>query len=342
MMRLQKNKIIFWNENELVELMPIKLMSEDEFLSNVIKVPMQRLQWDLATQKGIEIIVRRDDLIEGSLSGNKFYKLFYNLQEALKQGHQQILSYGGAYSNHIHALAAAGHEYGFSTIGVIRGERPARLSATLEDAERWGMRLHFLSRERYRQSTNEVNAELQKNYGDFYSIPEGGANDLGVQGTKVLGWALAQQLKQGHTDICVACGTGSTLAGISAGLAAASVLPSVSARVVGFSVLKGAGDLGASVVERVVEQHKALGISTNNWCLLSGYHAGGYAKKLPASISQFYNAFEQEHTLLLDPVYTLKMFWGVAQLLAQHYWPSGTQLILIHTGGLQGRRGYGK
>jgi 1-aminocyclopropane-1-carboxylate deaminase len=311
-------------------------MSEDEFLSKAMEVPMQTLQWDLAIKKGVDIIVRRDDLIEGNLSGNKFYKLFYNLQAAQKQGHQQILSYGGAYSNHIYALAAAGHEYGFCTIGVIRGERPARLSATLQDAERWGMRLHFLSREDYKRPVAQIQAELQRAYGDFYFIPEGGANDLGVQGTQILGRALAQKLGEGPAEICVACGTGNTLAGISAGLANHRFVSSATVRVIGFSVLKGAGQLG----ERVLEQHQLLGIKTNDWCLVSGFHAGGYAKKIPASVNHFYSVFEQEQALLLDPVYTLKMFWGVAQLLAQNYWCPGTRLILIHTGGLQGRRGF--
>jgi 1-aminocyclopropane-1-carboxylate deaminase len=308
-------------------------MSEDEFIYTATKVPMQSLPWEFAKKKGVEVIVRRDDLIDSHFGGNKFYKLFYNLRRAREQGHQQLLSYGGAYSNHIYALAAAGRQYGFSTIGLIRGERPSRLSPTLQDAENWGMRLHFMSRSNYKVGAAELNEDLVKTYGSFYSIPEGGANDLGMQGTRVLGLALSEQIKNEMSDICLACGTATTLAGVSAGLATGT---SLNARVIGFSVLKGVGNLTASVVE----QHRRIEVNINNWCVISGYHAGGYAKKLPASLSQFYRSFEQETLLRLDPVYTLKMFWGVAQLLAQNYWSRGSRLVLIHTGGLQGCRGF--
>lgn len=307
-----------------------KLFSEDEFLSRAVNVPVQRLQWDLAKQKGVDVWVRRDDLIDSHLTGNKFYKLFYNLQHAESRGYHQILSFGGAYSNHLYALAAAGRDFGFKTIGVIRGERPKELSPTLQDAERWGMSLHFVSRAEYNQKTlPELTESLMKCYGDFYTIPEGGANTFGIQGARVMGWALDKQLNADYTEVCVACGTGSTLAGIATGVSAVS-------NVIGFSVLKGEGDLGA----QIVRQHQTLGLSLNNWRLISGYHAGGYGKKLPTNVHLFNKLFSQETALLLDPVYTLKMCWGVAQLLAQNYWPSGSRIVLIHTGGLQGRRGF--
>lgn len=333
----------------------MNLISEDEFLQRAVNVPMQILQWDLAKRKGVEVIVRRDDLVDSSLSGNKFYKLFYNLQQAKKAGHKKILSFGGAYSNHLYALAAAGRNFDFKTIGVIRGERPKHLSPMLQDVEKWGMQLHFVSRTDYRQLTqravtgiqghensgfqNPEYKELVEIHGDFYSISEGGANSDGLRGAKVIGWAIEQQRKADYTAICVACGTGNTIAGVAAGIARAEINDEKiieSGKVIGFSVLKGDGDLG----QQIIKQQEIVASKSSNWRLISGYHAGGYAKKLPSTVQEFQHRFERETKLLLDPVYTLKMCWGVSQLLALNYWPRGSRLILIHTGGLQGRRGF--
>ncbi|MES2825371.1 MAG: pyridoxal-phosphate dependent enzyme [Pseudomonadota bacterium] len=339
----------------------MNLISEDQFLQRAIAVPMQVLQWDLAQRKDIEIIVRRDDLVDSSLSGNKFYKLFYSLQQAKMHGHQKVLSFGGAYSNHLYALAAAGRDFGFKTVGVIRGERPKHLSPMLQDVEKWGMQLHFVTRADYRQLTqrsvtgippvhenswfdksrneNPAYKNLVEMHGGFYSIPEGGANSEGLRGAAVIGWAIEQQRKADFTAICLACGTGNTVAGVAAGIAAAKSLgqnPAEAAKVIGFSVLKGEGDLG----QQIIRQQENAGLKSNNWRLISGYHAGGYAKKLPGAVQEFQQTFERETKLSLDPVYTLKMCWGVAHLLRLNYWPRGSRLILIHTGGMQGRRGF--
>ncbi len=314
----------------------IDLISEDEFLSRAQQVPLQHLQWNLAKQKGIDVLVRRDDLIDTHVSGNKFYKLFYNLRAAQALGHSQLLSFGGAYSNHLYALAAAANTYGFKAIGVVRGERPKQLSATLLDAEAWGMQLHFVSRADYREKcSDELMLEVKARYGDFFEIPEGGANAYGVMGTKALGAAIYQQVKSDYTAVCVAAGTANTLAGVAVGLAQDNSLQRAGS-VLGFSVLKGEGQLGAGLINH----QKSLGCEAANWRLISGYHGGGYAKKLPNDLRQFLFEFERETKLILDPVYTLKMCWGVAQLLAQNYWPRGSRLILVHTGGLQGRRGF--
>lgn len=314
----------------------IDLISEDEFLGRAQQVPLQYLQWNLAKQKDVEVLVRRDDLIDTHLSGNKFYKLFYNLRAAKALGCSQLLSFGGAYSNHIYALAAAANAYGFKAIGVIRGERPKQLSATLSDAEAWGMQLHFVSRADYRdRCSGELMAELMAQYGDFFEIPEGGANTYGAMGTKALGAAIYQQVKSDYTAICVAAGTANTLAGLAVGLSQNSC-SQIAGSVLGFSVLNGEGSLGTDLINH----QKSLGAETVNWRLISGYHGGGYAKKLPGDLRQFLFEFERETKLIVDPVYTLKMCWGVAQLLAQNYWPRGSRLILVHTGGLQGRRGF--
>ncbi len=314
----------------------INLLSEDEFLTRAHKIRLEEVSWSFAQKKGIRIFFRRDDLIDDYLSGNKFYKLFYNLHAAKKLGYQQLLTYGGAYSNHIYATAMAAKLYGFQSIGVIRGERPKVLSATLLDAESAGMKLHFVPRSEYRnKSSLEVGEQLKGLHGDFFEIPEGGANVYGTMGTQIIGSALSQELKADYTSICVAVGTGNTLAGISAGLGQAEGF-AASANVVGFSVLKGSGDLS----EQILHHQHTLNVATGNWRLISGYHCGGYAKKLPAYLNGFMHELERSINIQLDPVYTVKMCWGVEQLMALDYWPRGSRIILIHTGGLQGRRGF--
>jgi len=314
----------------------IQLISEDEFLNRAYQIQLQQVSWSLAQQKGIDVFFRRDDLIDSHLSGNKFYKLFYNLHAAKNLGYQQLLTYGGAYSNHIYAAAMAAKLYGFDIIGVIRGERPKVLSPTLSDAESVGMKLHFVSRLDYRDKNDQNLCEQLKHlYGDFFEIPEGGANTYGAMGAKVLGNAIRQQIKADYTSICLAAGTANSLAGISAGVVQ-TCLSEPNQNVLGFSVLKGDGDLGA----QVIHHQKMINASTNNWRLISGYHCGGYAKKLPPYLREFMRSFEHETGIPLDPVYTVKMCWGIAQLIVRDYWPRSSRLVLVHTGGLQGRRGF--
>lgn len=323
----------------------VELITEDEFIAKAQSVPLQKLEWELARQKGVEVLIRRDDLIDGHLSGNKFYKLFYNLQFAKRKGYSQLLSFGGAYSNHIYALAAAARYYGFKSVGVIRGERPAQLSPTLRDAEAWGMKLHFVSRSDYRdKSSPELLAHLTEYYGDFFVIPEGGANHCGIQGAKVLGEAIYDQIKSDYTSICLACGTGNTLAGIAAGLNRKQNVESPGGYVLGISVLKEARDIAFncenSLGNQIIDHQHLIDSATSNWRLISGFHGGGYGKKLPADIYKFMLAFEHESKVQLDPVYTVKMCWAVHCLLIQNYWPRGSRIVLVHTGGLQGRRGF--
>jgi 1-aminocyclopropane-1-carboxylate deaminase len=324
----------------------IQLLSEDEFLNKAYNIELQAVPWKLAQEKGIEVLMRRDDLIDAHLSGNKFYKLFYNLHAARDMGCNQLLTYGGAYSNHIYAVAMASKLYGFKAIGVIRGERPKVLSPTLSDAESAGMKLHFLSRLEYRnksKSVQELSNELKRLYGDFFEIPEGGANVYGAMGTRVIGTAIRQALKTDYTSICLAAGTTNTLAGIAAGIAdevgedlAQHTTSLDTGNVIGFSVLKGNGNLG----EQVLHYQHTINKTTHNWRLINGYHCGGYAKKLPAYLQSFMREFEYNTNIRLDPVYTVKMCWGVSQMIAQNYWPRDSRLVLIHTGGLQGGRGF--
>src|SRR5690606_27169698 len=176
--------------------------SREDFFAKACEVPLQNSTTNVLAAYGIELLVRRDDLLDSQLSGNKFYKLFFNLHEAKKHGQSRLLSFGGAYSNHLHALAAAGQRYGFKTIGVVRGERPAQLSPTLTDAQNWGMQLVFISRREYGDKHETQILEILRNQlGDFYWIPEGGANLAGARGMQLLGASLEQQLNADYTAV---------------------------------------------------------------------------------------------------------------------------------------------
>ncbi len=310
--------------------------SGDDFFAAACAVPLQNVTTKVLAAAGVELLVRRDDLLDKQLSGNKFYKLFFNLHEASKKRISTLLSFGGAYSNHLHALAAAGQRYGFRTIGVVRGERPAQLNPTLADAEKWGMQLVFISRKEYGDKhESPIIDALHNQFGEFYSIPEGGANLAGAQGMQLLGRALEQQVKADYTAVCLPCGTGTSLAGLAAGI-------SQEKQALGFSCLKGDGNLGGNIAHyyRQLFSDRLWVDAPGNWRLISGFHAGGYAKRPPDYLFRFWHAFEQETGLLLDPVYTLKMFWAIHCLAQQGYWARGSRVIAIHTGGLQGRRGF--
>lgn len=319
--------------------------SDDDFFKLACAVPLQVATTPVLRGAGVELVVRRDDLIDASLSGNKAYKLFYNLRAARDAGFLRVLSFGGAYSNHLHALAMAGLKFGFNTLGVVRGERPASLSPTLMDAQNAGMELIFISRESYQsKSFSQLLDGWRKQFGDFYLIPEGGAGVLGARGMSLSGRALEEQLKGDYTSVCIACGTGTSLAGLAAGLVAAGRHDKLA---LGFSVLKGDGDLGTGIAKT----YQQLGVAQDlfraheprpaaNWRLISGFHGGGYGKKLPPNLFAFWRSFERETGILLDPVYTLKLIWGIHCLAELGYWSRGSRIVAIHSGGLQGRRGF--
>lgn len=346
-------------------------LCETEFRRRALAVPIEPVRQAALARVGIELWIRRDDLIDEHLTGNKFYKLFYNLVAARAQGYHRVVSFGGAYSNHLHALAAAGHRYGFDTVGIVRGERPALLSPTLQDAQDWGMRLVFVTRDQYRTLQAPTTLvprcelaqpqwllQLKDDIGAAHWIPEGGANSWGALGMQVMGESIRQQMPGQYSAACIACGTGTSLAGLAAGIAPETANIGPQTLALGFSVLKGDGGLGA-VVADTFKQSAGAGLlacqgagqaraatslkpeRAANWRLISGFHAGGYAKKHPDYLRRFWQDFEQETGIALDPVYTLKLFWGIHALAQQGYWPKGTRLVAIHTGGLQGRRGFG-
>lgn len=306
-------------------------MNYSDFLQKAQAVPLQKIQLPVFKNAGVELIVRRDDLFDSMMSGNKFYKLFFNLEAMKCKGFRRLLTFGGAFSNHIHATAAAGKQFGFDTVGMIRGEKRSVLNPCLQDAVSWGMQLEYLSRDQYRQSYDIDFQNYLANKFDAWVVPEGGANIEGAKGMQLAGSALGKQLNYEFTAVCLACGTGTSLAGVAAGVP--ENIP-----VYGFSVLKGQGDMALNVRRyfQLLKNDK----SPENWRLITGFHAGGYAKKLPAHLQQFWFEFEKETGILLDPVYTLKLFWGIVSLVKQGFWKKGSRIIAIHSGGLQGRRGF--
>lgn len=270
----------------------------------------------------------RLDLIHPAIGGNKYYKLKYNLQQAKEESKDTLLSFGGAYSNHIAALAAAGKEYGFKTIGVIRGEElNPNSNSTLKLASENGMHLHFVSREQYDLKTNETFiGKLRAELGDFFLIPEGGSNANAVKGCMEIKSLIPFDFKY----ILTACGTGGTIAGISLSL-------DEHQKAIGIPVLKGATFL-IDDVKKLQQQYADVDgsqavISIPE--LYFDYHFGGYAK-ITDELMHFKQDFENKHTIPLDRIYTAKLFYALIDLVKKNTFEKGSTVVAVHTGGLQG------
>jgi 1-aminocyclopropane-1-carboxylate deaminase len=283
--------------------------------------PIIELKSEVLVKSGVRMLVKREDLNHVYASGNKWWKLKFNLEDAIRQGHHTLLTFGGAYSNHIYAIAAAAKEVGLKSIGIIRGEQVRPLNQTLAFAERCGMKLHFVSREEYRNKTDAAFIQkLHDQFGEFYLIPEGGTNELAVKGGAELGSTLIKEVDFDY--LCLPVGTGGTMAGIVRGMNGRK-------NILGFSALKGGGFLKDEV-------KRWAGDSFDNWIIEENYHFGGYAKTTDELI-KFMNEFEKQHELPLDLVYTAKMMFGIFDLIQKNFFKSGSTILALHTGGLQGR-----
>ena len=300
--------------------------------------PIQQINSEIARYAGVDLYVLRLDLMHPWVNGNKWFKLKYNLLEAKKKNFTTLLTFGGAYSNHIYATAAAGNLFGFRTIGVIRGEERLPLNPTLSFAVQQGMQLMYLNREMYRQrNTPALQEYLQQRFGEVFIIPEGGSNLNGVRGcTEIIDNAMPTAgYAYAFNHICVACGTATTLAGIALSLHEGQ-------RAIAFPVLKNGAFL-AQDIESLLTNYLASDLPTPysspaSWELVCDYHFGGYAK-VNDELLLFSQQFTQEHGVPLDYVYTAKMFYGVMDLLKQGFFCQGDSLLLVHTGGLQGNVG---
>ena len=280
--------------------------------------PVEELCDDLLTARGVRLYLKRDDLIHPEIPGNKWRKLKHNLEAATGLEHGTLLTFGGAYSNHIRATAAAGSFYGLATIGVIRGEEHRPLNPSLAYATSRGMTLTYLDRTSYRRKHSaEVVEALHRQFGDFYLVPEGGTNELGVRGCT----EIPREIDLDFDVICCACGTGGTLAGIAAGLRTEQ-------KAVGFSVLKGAYSLDSEIDQL---QLRAFGSNSGNWTVEHDFHFGGFAKRTP-DLEAFISSFEDRHGLKLDWVYVAKMMSGVFTLVEDGAFAPGTSIVAVITG----------
>lgn len=280
--------------------------------------PLLELADDRLAAYGVRVLLKRDDLIHPELPGNKWRKLKYNLAAAREQGHGTLLTFGGTYSNHIRATAAAGYYGGFRTIGVIRGEEHLPLNPSLAYAVSRGMQLTYLDRTTYRaKASAQVTAFLHQEFGDFYLLPEGGSNREAVLGCA----ELPAELQDPFDILYCAVGTGGTLAGIAAGL-------SPHQRAIGVPVIK-----GGQYLEQEIATLQTLAFShpSDNWTLDHNHHFGGYAKRTPA-LDDFITDFESRHKLRLDWIYVAKMMHTLYTHAAQNTFAPGTTIVALITG----------
>lgn len=297
-------------------------------MSLLIPSPLQQIQDSILDKKKIQLWIKRDDLIHADVQGNKWRKLKYNIQEAKRSNKKYILTFGGAYSNHIYATAAAGQLYNINTIGIVRGEKILPLNPTLNYAEGAGMELHFVDRKTYRLK-EKLLPSLDIPLGDCYVLPEGGTNALAIRGCQELGEEIIDQMESPPDFVGVSCGTGGTVAGI-------ILSQKIETQVIGFSALKG------NFLEQEIKNH-VINISKkpfdSNFSLETNYHFGGYAKH-NSELLEFINYFRIQFQIQLDPIYTGKLFYGIFDLIKKDFFPDGSKIVAIHTGGLQGLHGF--
>tara|TARA_B110000305_G_C19450771_1_gene647801 strand:- start:1036 stop:1965 length:930 start_codon:yes stop_codon:yes gene_type:complete len=275
---------------------------------------------------GVSLSIKREDLIHPHISGNKYRKLKYNILKAKDLGQDTLLTFGGAYSNHIAAVAAVGQLYGLKTKGVIRGDELGNdlketlcQNTTLRFAHECGMKFKFVSRGDYREKTSEAFTDsLKQEFGNYYLIPEGGTNELAVKGCE----EIVNKETEKFNYICVAVGTGGTISGLINSVKEAQ-------KVIGFPALK--GDFLKGEIEKYVRRD-------DNWMLNTEYHFGGYGK-VTTELIKCINKFKEETKISLDPIYTGKMIYGIVELVKSGFFKKGTNILAIHTGGLQGIEG---
>jgi 1-aminocyclopropane-1-carboxylate deaminase len=285
----------------------------------------QEIFLDELAEFGVSLFMKREDELHPHVSGNKYRKLKYNLQEAAEKGHRTLLSFGGAYSNHIAALAYAGRLQNLKTIGIIRGdelkgrEDLIKSNATLSFALRQGMQLEFVSREFYRKKSDPGFEEaLRERFGEFYLVPEGGTNELAVRGCE----EILTDLDRDFDYVCVSVGTGGTISGLINSAREGQFI-------LGFPSLKG---------DFLETEIAAQTIQSENWSLIKEYHFGGYAKVNEKLIS-FINRFYRSTAIPLDPIYTGKMMFGIVDMITNKRFNKNSRILAIHTGGLQGIEG---
>jgi len=288
--------------------------------------PIVRIEDEITSRFGVDLYIKREDQIDEIISGNKYRKLKYNLLEARLLNKKRLLTFGGAYSNHIYAVSYCGAKFEFETIGIIRGEERLPLNPTLQDAVSFGMKLQYMSRADYaNKDDDQIIDRLKEEYGQYYLIPEGGSNKLAVKGCAEI---LSEQEKD-FDHICCSCGTGGTIAGIIVSLGGRG-------KVWGFPALKN-GQFLEKVISTLIHDFNSK--EYQNWSLILDYHFGGYAKHSNELI-EFINSFKKNHAIQLDPIYTGKLVFGIYESIKNNLFKPGEKILAIHTGGLQGNKGF--
>ncbi len=265
---------------------------------------------------GVNVFVKRDDMIHPFISGNKWRKLKYNHVSFVNSGCKGIVTFGGAFSNHIIATAAFCAENKVECIGIIRGEKPSGMNHVLILAQLWGMKLEFVTRESYKDKGQL--AERWKNEG-YFIVPEGGENEEGVKGCE----EIITELTRSYNHIFCASGTGCTFAGIVKGIASYNLTTQCHS----IPVLK----QGEFIIDTLLKYFP----NAENYAVHSNYHFGGYAKTTP-ELFQFLNYLASKTGILTDPIYTAKLFFAITDLTKKGYFKKGETILAIHTGGLTG------
>ena len=301
----------------------IYILEELKYINE--NTPLEKVNDPLLSERKISLFIKREDLNHPHMSGNKWHKLKYNLQKTINKGKNTLLTFGGAYSNHIYAVAAAGKIFNLNTIGIIRGEEHLPLNPTLSFAVANGMKIYYIDRKSYRKKESfEIINQLREKFGDFYLLPEGGTNELAVKGCS----EIISKIDIDFDYICCPCGTGGTLAGLISGLNGNKFA-------LGFAVLKGASFLKDNVNSLLKNFTDS---SFPNWDVNLDYHFGGYART-NSILLDFVNRFTSITKILIEPIYTGKMLFGIYDLTAKGFFNEGSQIIAVHTGGLQGLKG---
>jgi 1-aminocyclopropane-1-carboxylate deaminase/D-cysteine desulfhydrase-like pyridoxal-dependent ACC family enzyme len=294
---------------------------ETELGINTRAAVIEPIKHPALDEHGVQLFIKRDDLLHPIISGNKWRKLKYTMLFALNHEHQHLISMGGAYSNHLHALAYIGYKLNLKTTGLIRGEPPKQENQTLSDLRKWGMNLEFVKRSAFRElrKYRTHDAKPAQQYNGFW-IPEGGATQDALRGVS----EILNEIDIEFDTLTLACGTGTTLAGL------AKALPEKK-RVLGFSALKGGGFLEKDV-KKLIKQN-----SLTNWSINFDYHFGGFAKTTE-ELNSFIDEFQTHTNIPMEPIYNGKMLFGLFDLIKNDRFKKGHQIIAIHTGGLQGNR----
>ena len=288
-----------------------------------LPTPLQKISHPLLEEKGVEVWIKRDDLIHDEIMGNKWRKLKYNLEEMEQQGKKALITMGGAYSNHIAATAVAAKHYDFQALAIIRGEELNKTSNhTLKRASENGMEFLFVDRQTFRQWRKEPD-KLKKKYPDHYFLPEGGTNSHAIRGCH----EIVSEIDIEFDVIATPIGTGGTLVGLLSGV-------ETSQHVLGVSALK--GSFIHEEMKMLIEKYE---VKRSNYEVVDDFHFGGYGK-ITSELIDFINWFKEYFRIQLEPIYTGKSFFGVWNMIKTDKFEKNLKIILLHTGGLQGISGF--